>query len=473
MAGIIQAPKKGGLAELGCFPMATTLFYDGAVPDAIQKSRRERKPLVVFLKGSDAESDRMEQILSSEASPLLVDCIVLKLDDDLANPDDAKYKNAKMFRQFFPTDTLPTMMVMGLNGPALTALTGSVESEKVLSEIKRAKDEFQSQVDALNHQEKAAVSTASTPPGEIPTPQPTASKPPPPATQKTPAPPHSEPKKPSDNAQAEGRSDPLESGGRGADLGRSGEASTSQCKEDAGASGFEDMESVEEVVVKKTPKKKAGRAPKPLPVYDVTTLQFRLTNGESIRAEFASDATLREVCGYLDLHRTDGFEPYVLETLYPRQKLGVDQHTKTLKELDLVPRSTVILTALNSSSQSGSVANAQNAGLGGIAGGVLGGVGKVISYVNPLNYFFGGGDRGAGEAQDANRSNAGNGGQSASGSGVQNIPKASEAPGVRRRPNWGSNVHGLRDENDSKGEDDPSKNKFWNGNSTQYGGHED
>ena len=46
---------------------------------------------------------------------------------------------------------------------------------------------------------------------------------------------------------------------------------------------------------------------------------------------------------YVDLHRTDGGAPYVLTTPYPRRTFRPADMETTLTDLELAPRSTVIL----------------------------------------------------------------------------------------------------------------------------------
>lgn len=61
------------------------------------------------------------------------------------------------------------------------------------------------------------------------------------------------------------------------------------------------------------------------------------------RHEFSADATIREIFSYIDINRTDDGQPYVLEMLYPHRIIGPENFMQLLKELDLVPRSTLYL----------------------------------------------------------------------------------------------------------------------------------
>lgn len=79
------------------------------------------------------------------------------------------------------------------------------------------------------------------------------------------------------------------------------------------------------------------------PRYTSASLRFRLTDGESMEAKFSADTTLSEVRQFVDLHRTDGKSPYNFGTVYPMRTFDSQHNGKTLEELDLVPRSTVLL----------------------------------------------------------------------------------------------------------------------------------
>lgn len=103
-------------------------------------------------------------------------------------------------------------------------------------------------------------------------------------------------------------------------------------------------------------------------------------------------------------------------------------------------------------------AHAQNTGIGAIAGGILGGVGKAISFVNPLTYLMGGSS--SGEANNNEQGAEGVQSGQEPNVGGQRIPESSDSTRVRHRAGWGGNVHGLNDSS-ANNEDDPSKSAFW------------
>lgn len=62
--------------------------------------------------GPDEFSARVEEILIARGTLLFSNCFVLRIEDDLDCTDVDQYKTAKMFRQCFPTDTLPAVLLI-------------------------------------------------------------------------------------------------------------------------------------------------------------------------------------------------------------------------------------------------------------------------------------------------------------------------------------------------------------------------
>ncbi|XP_065660791.1 UBX domain-containing protein 1-B-like isoform X1 [Hydra vulgaris] len=77
---------------------------------------------------------------------------------------------------------------------------------------------------------------------------------------------------------------------------------------------------------------------------NVCAIQFRLTNGVTIKSTFGADETLSVVRDFISLNRTDGSLPFSLSTSFPRKVFCSDDMTKTLRELDLIPTAVLILT---------------------------------------------------------------------------------------------------------------------------------
>ena len=72
-------------------------------------------------------------------------------------------------------------------------------------------------------------------------------------------------------------------------------------------------------------------------------LAFKLTDGGLLRHKFSAGATLALVRAWVDAHRNDGTLPYQFYSSAQRATLTEAQERLTLTELDLVPRSALIL----------------------------------------------------------------------------------------------------------------------------------
>lgn len=245
------------------------------------------------------------------------------------------------------------------------------------------------------------------------------------------------------------------------------------------------------------------------------SLQFRLTNGESMRANFDGGALLSEVRSWLDVHRTDGGAPYLLVVPYPLRVLGPQDLDSSLVHLGVAPRSTLVLEpgagahahrpgAAPLSNSMGPMAAASSgesmwgaapgSWLGYMASALSSVLGPVASWLQPATDTAlqgatsspaGTGAASAGRAPDTDaaavaqpREAVGGAGQGAE---ARNSGRAVGAPAaahgsVRRR--GGGKVYSLADVRGSGHEDggepgsDP-RNMFWNGNSTQFGGGPD
>ncbi|KAL3232733.1 K6-linked polyubiquitin modification-dependent protein binding [Nakaseomyces bracarensis] len=76
---------------------------------------------------------------------------------------------------------------------------------------------------------------------------------------------------------------------------------------------------------------------------DTCTLQIRFTNGDSVRYTFDSSSTLKSVREWLNDLRTDGEVPYLFHRNIPRMDYKPEDELKTLAELDLTPRSILMM----------------------------------------------------------------------------------------------------------------------------------
>lgn len=119
----------GGGHRLGSGPSGgaslgpSDLFFSGTVTEAIAAAKAANKPLVVFLDGGDEASREMNGALHRVdlKSVIAGRAVVLRLPENLEAPpaEVAQYAGARMFRQVYPTDTLPTLAVIGVSGKPL------------------------------------------------------------------------------------------------------------------------------------------------------------------------------------------------------------------------------------------------------------------------------------------------------------------------------------------------------------------
>ncbi|KAL4855948.1 Plant UBX domain-containing protein 11 [Chlorella vulgaris] len=82
------------------------------------------------------------------------------------------------------------------------------------------------------------------------------------------------------------------------------------------------------------------------------TIQFKLTNGERLRAWFPWESSLREVCHHLDTHRTDGGQRYELVQPFPRRRFSPEDLPRSLRSLGLPQRCLLLLEPLEAPSWS-------------------------------------------------------------------------------------------------------------------------
>eukprot|EP00210_Caulerpa_lentillifera_P008714 g8312.t1 len=401
---------------VGCTEAKPSNKYKGDISNAIQSSKQEQKPLIVFLKRSDEESEAVEKkLLDSELVEIVEQSIVLRLEDDLEDTVNPKFNNARMFRQLYPVEELPAVVLLGVNGPSVVTIKGNCSLEELKIKL----------MDGLQIYKRQLEGKKEEPP----------------------------------------RDDEL-----------AVQSSTPEVSPSA-ASLPEQTEVVQKPIVKKKKKKEAAKPtpPPPPPEYHTSVLRFRLTNDEFIENEFSADVTLREVFSYLDIHRTDGGAPYVLEMMYPRRSLGENEYSKSLRELDLVPRCSLRLSPIKGNQGMSPTAATAAAGDSSEGGGLISGlfnvVGATLNLLNPIPFFASilpshtvetttRPERAPPQEDQIPERNH------------HHQRQQSVSSTVRRRSNWGGNVYSLHD---PENEDSDKRNSFWNGNSTEFGSnsHED
>lgn len=76
---------------------------------------------------------------------------------------------------------------------------------------------------------------------------------------------------------------------------------------------------------------------------DECALLIKLTNSDTIRNDFPSSSTLKDVRLWVNENRTDGSISYLFHRNIPRVTFSLEGENKSLKELHLTPRSALIL----------------------------------------------------------------------------------------------------------------------------------
>ncbi|XP_027117279.1 plant UBX domain-containing protein 11-like isoform X1 [Coffea arabica] len=222
-------------------------------------------------------------------------------------------------------------------------------------------------------------------------------------------------------------------------------------------------------------------------------LNIRLPDGSSLQMKFLVMDTLRMVKDYIDENRTSSFGSYDLAIPYPRKVFGEQDLSKTLQDLDLFGRQTLVLVLHHRANwhpkgesslhdQTNFIReSSSNEGNDGYWGSLR----RILSYLNPISYLSGSTnaeDTTAQESQsriwqyDPNPSLQNDlQGTGISSGAYRSTDTTSRSSNSRSRQlkssPFGSNIHTLRhDEDDGRFND---RNAFWNGNSTQYGGDND
>lgn len=209
-------------------------------------------------------------------------------------------------------------------------------------------------------------------------------------------------------------------------------------------------------------------------------LNIRLPDGSSLHVKFPVMDTLRMVKHYVDKNHTSSFGSYDLAVPYPRKVFGDEDLDRTLSDLCLHNRQALIIVLrnkVNVTSMHGqnNSAESYHTTSGGDAG-YFAWIGRLFSYVNPLSYL-GGSSNTSNTAQDSQGSIWQYGPRPTPQNNQTLVRKPFQTPITTttnnrgRKPassHFGSNIHTLKHDEDENQFGD--KNTFWNGNSTQFGG---
>ncbi|XP_050373611.1 plant UBX domain-containing protein 11 [Argentina anserina] len=214
-----------------------------------------------------------------------------------------------------------------------------------------------------------------------------------------------------------------------------------------------------------------------------TYLNIRLPDGTSLQEMFSVTSTLRIVKEYVDQHQGSGIGSFDLAIPYPRKVFTEQDLGKSLSELDLYGRQALIVVPhqqgtgyLRGRSSLADQAVSRNAvnTPDGSNGSYFSYVKRVLSFINPLSYLGGSASPSSSGEQPQNDMRQYSPNPTLGNNSTQSTSESGRTEGTRKRPpasRFGSNIHTLKhDEDDERFSD---RNKFWNGNSTQYGGNDD
>lgn len=106
-------------------------WHQGSIPEAINQAKLNRTIFLVFVSGSDEQSQKMNETLEDVSICERLDekCVALKLE---ANSD-----SAKQFSQIYPVVIVPSTFFIGVNGVPLEVIGGSLESSPLLEKIEK------------------------------------------------------------------------------------------------------------------------------------------------------------------------------------------------------------------------------------------------------------------------------------------------------------------------------------------------
>ncbi|CDR45441.1 CYFA0S18e01772g1_1 [Cyberlindnera fabianii] len=104
---------------------------------------------------------------------------------------------------------------------------------------------------------------------------------------------------------------------------------------------------------------------------DSCALSIRLLDGHSLQHVFKATEKLTDVRTWIDANRSDGSTPYAFHRMIPRVTYEASDEEKTLTQLELTPRSALILKPFNSYTEAYTHASASQ---GGIISRVWGGI---------------------------------------------------------------------------------------------------
>ncbi|KAL2631861.1 hypothetical protein R1flu_016547 [Riccia fluitans] len=495
--------------------MTSSSFFQGSIAEAIAEAQSNRRVLAVFISGEDEESLKLEQITWQDpkvTEEIQRGCVALKL---TGGSTDAVY-----FSAIFPVRRVPTISLIGFTGALLQQHEGYIGPEEFVASLQQVLVTFTPQLQNVAAAGAIATilssahlaSTATTPSAAAG-----------PATNESV--PEVATEQIGDSATVLSRGvtsalverrdsieEPPQTPSSVLDPSASDvqdmEVSSSTSRSAGGEGSLEDNQVLERLKAAEALKaaertkiisKQAAEADSLKAIETPATktakerdgpflLQIRLTNSENMRGEFNGMDTLRDVKSFVDKNRTDGRKSYTFVIPFPRRSLTPDDLDKSLTELELGPRSTVMIVPSRTASEGSSWSCATAPVISDNASTSAGGIGsflwRLLSYLNPFSYLpWGASSSNVGNASvsDTEYDSVPAGAREAddrlsSGTTAYTSPMSGAGPrrsSLSQRKSWGANgnVHTLRNDDD---DDVPrAGNSYWNGNSTQFGGEDD
>ncbi|XP_024542116.1 plant UBX domain-containing protein 11 isoform X2 [Selaginella moellendorffii] len=474
------------------------LFFAGSIPSAVATAQQSSKVFLVYIANDGEESARLEE--ATWRAPQVVSLILEKF---VALRLVHGSVDALHFSVLYPISAVPSITAIGYQGVKLWEQNGFITPEELSKRLQYAVDTFQFQVQTamaallgmptassrLETPESAASSKPEEPTqtlsSSLESPQNAASSKPEEPTQTLPASKEASLCKVEEkNETLATTSDPGDELSKPvprteSDRGEELSEDTSQMpvltaqamEEEIQTPPDQSVEPVEEVkgcvlevpVAKKkttTPPSPPPPEPRPLRIPDKVHLQVKLTDGAVIRREFEKSDTLWTVKSFVDENRTDGNASYAFAVPFPRKIFNAEDYEKALVDLDIGYRAVLILVPSSDAKLVTSPSKPSSP---------TGGMGRWLTYLNPLSYVRGG---------NASPSERPKSPPSPSPSPAASKPSSNDADNSRKAPppakrstSWGSNVHTLRHDEDN----DMFKrgNTYWNGNATQFGANDD
>ncbi|XP_024530535.1 plant UBX domain-containing protein 11 isoform X2 [Selaginella moellendorffii] len=476
------------------------LFFAGSIPSAVATAQQSSKVFLVYIANDGEESARLEE--TTWRAPQVVSLILEKF---VALRLVHGSVDALHFSVLYPISAVPSITAIGYQGVKLWEQNGFITPEELSKRLQYAVDTFQFQVQtamaallgmptassSLETPESAASSKPEEPTQTLSsspeTPQNAASSKPEEPTQTLPALKEASLCKVEEkNETLATTSDPGDELSKPvprteSDRGEELSEDTSQMpvltapaigravEEEIQTPPDQSVEPVEEVkgcvlevpVAKKkttTPPSPPPPEPRPLRIPDKVHLQVKLTDGAVIRREFEKSDTLWTVKYFVDENRTDGNASYAFAVPFPRKIFNAEDYENALVDLDIGYRAVLILVPSSDAKLVTSPSKPSSP---------TGGMGRWLTYLNPLSYVRGG------NASPSERPKS-----PPSPSPAASKPSINDADNSRKAPppakrsstSWGSNVHTLRHDED----DDMFKrgNTYWNGNATQFGAND-